>query len=57
MIALLIKLYRANPYRPHCNAAEGHHVWLCRILLQQETCKMIGVEFANGSKWCPAKDN
>jgi hypothetical protein len=26
------RLYRANPLRPHCNVAEGRHVWLCRFL-------------------------
>jgi hypothetical protein len=26
---LAIKIYRANPYRPHCNVAAGHHVRLC----------------------------
>lgn len=31
MIAILIRIYRANPVRPHCRA--GHHVALCRLII------------------------
>jgi hypothetical protein len=30
MIGILIAVYRANPFRPHCGS--GRHVWLCRAL-------------------------
>jgi len=41
-VDLLIAIYRANPFRPHCGG--GRHVLLCRIL---------GFE---GNTRCPAKD-
>lgn len=33
MLDILIAIYRANPFRPHCSAA--HHVWLCTFLGMQ----------------------
>lgn len=41
MIRTLIWLYRANPVRPHCDAAAGRHVKLCSLLMQQEHCMKI----------------
>lgn len=31
MLSILIAVYRANPFRPHCGGAK-EHVWLCRLL-------------------------
>ena len=31
MLNALIAIYRANPFRPHCNSAAGVHAWTCRI--------------------------
>lgn len=41
MVRLLIALYRANPYRPHCNSAAGVHTVLCRLAapLTEEKCR------------------
>lgn len=41
MIRILVVIYRANPFRPHCDAAAGRHVKLCRLLMQQEHCMKI----------------
>lgn len=30
-IMLAVKIYRAWPYRPHCNAAASRHAWTCRL--------------------------
>lgn len=27
----LIALYRAWPFRPHCNRSAGMHAWPCRV--------------------------
>jgi hypothetical protein len=43
-VDLLIRVYRANPLRPHCSAVK--HVWLCALL--------FGVE--EGNTRCPAKN-
>jgi len=31
MFALLVALYRANPFRPHCNSRAGLHVLPCKL--------------------------
>jgi hypothetical protein len=41
VLGVLIRIYRLNPFRPHCG--NGHHVALCRF---------IGLD----ESWCPAKD-
>lgn len=32
IIELLTALYRANPFRPHCNAETRTHTFLCRLI-------------------------
>ncbi len=32
MLNFLIAVYRANPFRPHCNGTTGKHVWLCSVM-------------------------
>ena len=37
---LLISIYRAMPFRPHCNASAGIHALPCRILgMSPDWCK------------------
>jgi len=38
---LLRRIYRASPFRPHCDTVAGRHVMLCRMFAQQEHCYMI----------------
>ena len=45
MITLLIAIYRAWPFRPHCNSRTGTHTFLCRLI----------VPHLDGTR-CPAKD-
>ncbi len=33
MLDFLITVYRANPFRPHCNSSEGKHTFLCRLIM------------------------
>lgn len=47
MLNVLIAIYRANPFRPHCSGTR--HVPLCRVLLRSQ------IPPAPGSR-CPAKD-
>lgn len=42
MLKMLVAVYRANPFRPHCS--DTRHVLLCRVL------------GFSGTEWCPAKD-
>jgi hypothetical protein len=30
-VKVAVAVYRANPFRPHCNGATGKHVWLCGV--------------------------
>ena len=32
ILALAVRLYRANPARPHCDGAAGMHVLACRLV-------------------------
>lgn len=50
MINWIIKIYRANPYRPHCTNTT--HVWLCEFLHFNGTNDAIPYRSR-----CPAKDN
>lgn len=43
MLNVLIAVYRAWPFRPHCNSQAGMHSFLCRA------ARMDGTR-------CPAKD-
>lgn len=36
----LVALYRANPFRPHCQP--GHHVLLCRLVAPHMTQPFCG---------------
>lgn len=31
MLSLAIRIYRAWPFRPHCNSEAGIHAWTCRL--------------------------
>ena len=31
MLNFMIRVYRANPYRPHCDSRNGIHTFLCRF--------------------------
>jgi hypothetical protein len=61
----LVRLYRAWPYRPHCDSAAGVHAWTCRaagVLHWTDDCKRTGAGCPDPSRsWvaeprCPAKD-
>lgn len=40
MLELAVKIYRANPVRPHCG--HGRHVLLCRLIVPYLPAVMCG---------------
>jgi hypothetical protein len=67
LFVTLGRVYRANPFRPHCDAAAGRHVWLCRALGLPDPSSgtgygyvgslMMGNDAIPHHSRCPAKGN
>jgi hypothetical protein len=58
MLDLLVRVYRANPFRPHCASAEGRHAWPCRlvsaVLADDKPCPKRGLPRPPGiAAGCP----
>jgi len=66
MLNIMITIYRAWPFRPHCDSTAGRHVWLCSALGlngDRGLCpnahpggESMSVKFNRGGTRCPAKD-
>lgn len=38
MLRAIVALYRANPFRPHCNSRAGIHTVLCKVYSASPLC-------------------
>ena len=54
MLELAVRIYRANPVRPHCGA--GRHTLLCRLIVPHLPAVACGERPSNIPNWKRAFD-
>lgn len=52
MLMTLIRLYRMNPFRPHCDSRNGVHAWTCKLAMPLLSGVMAcGEQPSNSPHW------